>query len=694
MSVFAMRATLPPPVAVFVALLLGAVPAITRAQEPKPAELSAATLSPDGSIVFTYLWRYHPGDDPSWAEPQLDDAAWGQADPLLPTTGLPRGGWSGAGWFRRHLLVDSTLWARPLVLRVEGPGATQVYLDGELLLNMAPPSTVAGDKGRPAGGGWCAFSFSRQRIHVLSLRHSCRQAEAQAPGGLGFGFRLSLEDASTIAQHLAGEPLTARRDATLATLFIAVPGVLALLHLALFWSFPKARENLFYALSMLGFVGVVLCGNLIQYTSDFWRDVADRLNIPFVLLAMLSILLMYYSLRTRSFPRTWKVFVGAAAVLALAAAIYPHPPMTSWAWYLFFAAIPLEVARLARRRLVVRREGIGVIVGAMIVQAVIVLLQVLANIGLIPQIFGWSIYLFVVIPMAIGMSIFLARDFARTNRHLQRRIEEVEALSDQVVAQMKRAHEQELRQRLLEADNARKSAELEAARALQLSMLPTSLPDLAGLDVAVAMSTASEVGGDYYDFRATSADTLVVAVGDATGHGVAAGTMVTAVKALFATLAGEAHLAAILVECDRVLRGMNVKPLHMCLALGRISPRAMTLCSAGMPRVLVWRASTGKVEELGTGGLPLGSHLSPTYQERSTSLGPGDTLLLATDGFSEQASPEGQPVGFEGAAHAFAAACGGPAREVVDRLSAVVRSWRRTNEQTDDITFVVVRVTT
>jgi len=206
------------------------------------------------------------------------------------------------------------------------------------------------------------------------------------------------------------------------------------------------------------------------------------------------------------------------------------------------------------------------------------------------------------------------------------------------------------------------------------------------------MSTASEVGGDYYDFRVTGPGMLVVAVGDATGHGVAAGTMVTAVKALFGTLSQEPHLAKILRECDRVLRGMNVKPLHMCLTLGRVTTQGLATCAAGMPPLLVWRAASGRVEEIGAGGLPLGSHLSPMHEERAASLAPGDTVLFATDGFTEQPSPDGRPLGFDGAARAFAAACGGTAREVVDRLATSVTAWRAGREQTDDITFVVVRV--
>ena len=675
------------------ALTLATVAAVGRAQEPKPAEIGAQNLTGDGVIEFTFLWRYHPGDDARWADPGFDDSAWATADPFLPPGILPSGGWSGVGWFRRHLLVDPSLWARPLAIRVEGPGTTQVYLDGELLLDTGTPGAPVGVGGRPASGGWCAMSFSRQRAHLLAVRHRCSQAERDLPGGLGLGFRVSVEDGGAITQRLANQRPYSSRAASLTTLFIAVPGVLALLHLALFWSFPKARENLFYALSMVGFVGIVACdGELTQWTADAWRRIANRINTPLVLLTLLSVLLMYYALRTSPFPRTWKAFAGAAAVLALGAIAYPHPPMTTWAWYLFFAAIPFEVRHVERSGHVVKREGITLIRGAMIFQAVIILLQVLASIGLIPRLFGWSAYLFVVFPMAIGMSVFLARDFARTNRHLEHRIREVETLSDQVVAQMLQAHEQELRQKLLEAENARKSAELETARRVQLSMLPTALPEVAGLDVAVAMSTASEVGGDYYDFRTASPDCVVIAVGDATGHGVAAGTMVTAVKALFATLSGQPRLATILGECDRVLRGMNVRPLHMCLALGRVTARSLTLSSAGMPPVLIWRASTRTIEELGAGGLPLGSHLSPVHEERSATLAPGDTVLFASDGFSEQLNGEGQPLGFDGALRAFAGACGGTARETVDRLGATLASWRAEREQTDDVTFVVVRV--
>ncbi len=77
------------------------------------------------------------------------------------------------------------------------------------------------------------------------------------------------------------------------------------------------------------------------------------------------------------------------------------------------------------------------------------------------------------------------------------------------------------------AENQRRAKELEEARTLQLSMLPKTVPSLPNLEIAVYMNPATEVGGDYYDFHVSNDGALTVAVGDATGHGLNAGIMVT-----------------------------------------------------------------------------------------------------------------------------------------------------------------------
>ena len=486
-----------------------------------------------------------------------------------------------------------------------------------------------------------------------------------------------------------------RRKAMRMIVFTVMPAFLvaflALFHLTVFLSYPKARENFFYALTMAASAAMLLSDLATDLaTSRAGNLLAHRLITATSLLTIFFGLLTYYAVRTRAFPRTWIAFAAVGGALISWSFLRPGLP-DSWIWYVYFGLMVAEILRVEALGGTVEREGARILLTGFALTIAIFTLQALILLGLVPPVGRDSIYMFGILTLAITMSLFLARSFASTSRHLERRLGEVKILSEQILGQERAAHEQELRRCLLEAENARKTSEIDAARTLQLSMLPARLPAVEGLETAAAMATASEVGGDYYDFRVAPDGSLVVAFGDATGHGVAAGIMVTAVKALFSTLGGGESLPAVLAECDRVLREMQVRPLHMCLTLARLTPVSVTLCSAAMPPALIHRAGSGEIEELGTGGRPIGSRLNGTWNEHSAPLNPGDTLLFASDGFAEQLDSADNSLGYEGLAEVLRASAGIPAGELVERLLARVTAWRGEREQADDITFVVVR---
>ncbi len=666
------------------AAALAAVTAcVASAQEPQPARLGVASFARDTAVEMTLAWRFHPGDDPSFAAPALDDAAWVPIDPLRLVPAVPGPRWSGSGWFRRHLVIDRRLFGVPLVLGVEAPGAAEVFLDGRCVLR-----SVAGTGGAPAGaaGARTAVTFAPPADHVLAVRYEAGRPAATSPGAEP-GFHLTFDEEGALARRLASE----RWRVITEIVFMVFPASLALLHLALFWAYPKARENLFYALWMMAFAAVVLCNHLArELGTESARALLVRLSIFPVMAGLLFVLLTYYAIRTRPFPKSWRFFTAFAAAVAIVAAAVGRG-LPGRAWYVFLPAMAIEIWRVERSRRTLARSDLAIVLWAMLVQFVVAVVVILSNVGVLPAPLGDSTYLIIPLPLAVGMSVFLARSFARTNLDLERRLVEVQQLSEQVLEQERAAHAQEMRQRLLEADHRRTEAEVEAARSLQLSMLPSALPAVPGLELGAAMLTASEVGGDYYDFREDDGG-LVIAVGDATGHGVAAGIMVTAVKALFASRTLPSDLAGTVAECNRVLRSMNLRPLHMCLTLARVTPRSISVCSAAMPPVLIHRAASGAVEELGKGGLPLGSHLEGHWEERAARLEPGDTLLFASDGFGELEDPAGSALGFEGASRALREAAGVPAAEVVGRLAAAAAAWRGDRPQGDDLTLVVVRV--
>ena len=240
-------------------------------------------------------------------------------------------------------------------------------------------------------------------------------------------------------------------------------------------------------------------------------------------------------------------------------------------------------------------------------------------------------------------------------------------------------------------DYERKSMEMEEARRFQLSMLPKSVPVTDAYDVAVYTQTATEVGGDYYDFHVGANGALSVTIGDATGHGAKAGTMVTVIKTLFSGYAGDVVPSGFLRDAAETVKRMELGRMAMALVLARLDGNRMTLASAGMPPAYVHRAATGDVEEVIVAATPLGT-LVADYRDVTLDLAPGDTVLFMTDGFPELLNEVGQQLGYVNAQQEFAAAATAPdANGVIASLTDAARRWHGDQPPNDDVTFVVVR---
>ncbi|MGH9755353.1 MAG: SpoIIE family protein phosphatase [Blastocatellia bacterium] len=257
---------------------------------------------------------------------------------------------------------------------------------------------------------------------------------------------------------------------------------------------------------------------------------------------------------------------------------------------------------------------------------------------------------------------------------------------------IERTIEDARRRRELEAENEQRARELEGARQLQLSMLPKSVPQLPHLEIAVYMKPAAEVGGDYYDFHLTDDGTLTVAVGDATGHGLKAGTVVTAMKSLFRTFAAEPGIAPVFNQSSRVLKEMNLRSLFMGLTMIKLNGRRMKISSAGMPPVLIYRAATRSVEEVMIKAMPLGSITGYSYRERELALSYGDVVVLMSDGLPERFNHSGEMFDYSRTKESLTQAAALAPREIIERLVAAGETWAEGRPQDDDITFVALKV--
>jgi len=470
--------------------------------------------------------------------------------------------------------------------------------------------------------------------------------------------------------------------------FTTVPLVFGALHLLFFLFDPRRREHLYFSILTVCFAGAAH----FEYQQDLLLyEPSRRWGLLLIFGIMLSgVRLVQERLYERT-PRRFWWFLAAA----VAASVWLLFDTGAWLLLisLFLAAFLVEIGWMAPRLVRASDSSAWVLVFGFLTLTLGGVLDVLIDLGFMTDVLGTTNpWLYGAMFLLLTISLHLAHDFARVNRELEERLGEVERLSEERLRQERTAREQEVARRLLELENARKSEELEAARRLQLAMLPARLPTSDAFELAALTETATEVGGDYYDAHLHADGALTLALGDAVGHGARAGTLVAISKGLFHLVAEEdGDLGRALGRFNHALLQTGLERASMAMTLARLREGRLTIAAAGIPPALLVRAGTDEVEEIPASGLPLGSSALGRYRQVAVELGPGDTLLFTTDGLAEAADGEGEPFGYERAAELFLRVAAEPVDRIPRRLAAAVRQWTGTERPADDVTALVLR---
>ena len=250
----------------------------------------------------------------------------------------------------------------------------------------------------------------------------------------------------------------------------------------------------------------------------------------------------------------------------------------------------------------------------------------------------------------------------------------------------------EISRQQLESENKRKSDELASVKELQLSLLPEKTPPLKSIDIAFDMETATEVGGDYCDYAIGYDDSLSFAIGDATGHGARASTMVMATKMLFNEYATRKTVSGFLRHATSTIKNLKLPKLYMAFALGRISGNKLEISGAGIPPALLYKSRTGSIEYIHLKGLPLGTFVISDYEEMEYSLEPGDILLLMTDGVTEMFNSKEEMYETKFIEKQLKEISHVPAQEIVNQLFKHAHIWRGNEPLRDDMTMLVLKI--
>jgi len=628
-----------------------------------------------GNIELLENWKYHSGDNPQWADPDFDDSDWEVVDTRLRPNNLPESGWNGIGWFRLHLTVDSSLWNVPLAIYNEQNGASEIFLNGNLIYRLGEIGSSEKDQVTFIQRIPRYIIFSDTRNQVLAVRYSNYSWKKihQFGGFAGFGPLIG-----DLNDYVAGSVSRVRQRSIYQLIFTSVPLTLALIHLLLFLFYREGRENLFYSICMVGFAGLSYAN--FQPLTDTFQEVINLNLIGFLSIntAIVFGLLTIYWRSYKKIPKRITFFVIVPIILGIIEYFFPERRSNS-VFYIFLAIVALEMLRIIIFPLFKKEKKEWLIGIGFIVLIVVIFLQILIGTEIINPIFGNEIvYVYGIFFLSLAVSTDLAKNFAQTHQ--------------QLLEKEREARENEIERRILEADVARKTQELEEARKIQLSMLPKTIPKLPDLDIAVYMKTATEVGGDYYDFIQSDDGSLTIAIGDATGHGTKAGIMVTLAKSLFRTMGHTFYLPDFLNHSSKMIQRMNLGNLFMAMLIIRLKNQKMILSSAGMPPVLIFREKSRSIEEIVIKGIPLGSSLQYKYQQKNATLNTGDKILLMSDGFAELFNDKKEMLDYPKINQLFLKNAEKSPNEIISSLVNFAEEWRNENPQNDDITFVVIKI--
>lgn len=640
-------------------------------------------------LVQKNYFRFQSGDNSVWADPDFDDSAWQEFE----IGSFPHGDWQGIGWFRFAVNLDSLTQNdpfKPIGLLVHQAGAVEVYIGGILIYRMgqiaANPKTERAFHTRYPHP--VAVSLPAAERHIVAVRYSSQFLGSVVWSGMQPHFDFIFGDLD--AQLSERENLT--RKATFHQMFI-VGGCLAatLLHLLLYFFYPEPRANLYYGMLTASAAAVVF----FNFQNYFLTGPAAILwNIRNLYLAATALIILSqrftYSLIYPKSPKLFIAFCTVGSILVVGSWFRPFVfdrPLAVF-WLIGIAEMARAIVFSFRKPHQPIIEGGWILaLGAtpLLLSGAYQFLVGLEVTGALWDFVDFPAPYYAMLSLMISMSIVLARNFGSINRNLKDQIVQVKKLSEQTL-------QQEIERTKLEAENERKSRELEQARQLQQSMLPKSTPSLPNLDIAFYMLPATEVGGDYYDFITEDGGMLTLAIGDATGHGLHAGTMVTATKSLFNAFAHETEPVIILQNISAGLKPMGFKNMFMALTIVKLESRRLRMANAGMPITLVFQAATGNVEEIILKGLPLGSFANYPYEHHEILLQSGDSVLFMSDGFSEMFNPNDKMLGEKQTMAFFREVGHKQPGEIINHLVAAGRQWANGRAQHDDVTFVVVKI--
>lgn len=242
----------------------------------------------------------------------------------------------------------------------------------------------------------------------------------------------------------------------------------------------------------------------------------------------------------------------------------------------------------------------------------------------------------------------------------------------------------------------RLSRELEIAAEIQKSLLPTKLPQVGGVSIAVSSTPASEVGGDFYDFITVDDRQLTLIIGDVAGKGIPAAMLTSVTRTILRVEAmrGESP-DSIIRQANNVLhQDLSRADSFVTVFVATIDTFEGTLsyASAGHMPGLLWRAATRTIEQLKATSPPIGIFGYKAEVASPIPIYSGDTLVFYTDGITEAQAPNGDFFGLGRLLYIIRSRASDPPEVLQEYVMSEIATFRRDSQSRDDATLLIVKM--
>jgi serine phosphatase RsbU (regulator of sigma subunit) len=245
-----------------------------------------------------------------------------------------------------------------------------------------------------------------------------------------------------------------------------------------------------------------------------------------------------------------------------------------------------------------------------------------------------------------------------------------------------------------ETERERLRQELETARHMQMAILPERRLVTPGLELFAYLNPATEVGGDYFDYSLLDNRQLAFLIGDVSGHGISAGTLVSMAKScIFNQFRTSHEVREVMAALNEMVYGALKERLLMtlCYAIFDLEQRTLAYSIAGHPFPYHFSAASKSLSELEQPAYPLGVSRKSSYRVGRLGYAPGDVFTFYSDGIVEGVNPEGEQFGFERLEQAILRSAHLDAESMNRSLIEEFHDFSKGIPQADDVTLVVIK---